>query len=210
MIVILIVSLIFIVWFLFKRNRNEIEIRRKVLTNEECNNIINISNKYEYEQFPEQVDFKPAYEIDIYDTELPEIILNPELWEICKNIYNTHLKIDFSMPVYVFLRRYTPYERIELPIHLDENKVTVSFLLSDRSEYEGGDLYIFDRHSTEKYRNIISQSGEYKRNFVNTYKNLPIVDYDQGDAVIYSGHQHLHGVLPMTKGMRYTLNFFFE
>ena len=209
MIVILIVSLIFIVWFLFKRNRNEIEIRRKVLTNEECNNIINISNKYEYEKFPEPVDSKPAYEIDIYDTE-PEIILNPELWEICKNIYDTHFKNEFSRLTYIFLRRYTPGERVELPIHLDENKVTASFLLSDRSEYEGGDLYIFDRHSTEKYRNIISQSEEYKRNFVNTYKNLPIVDYDQGDAVMYSGKHHLHGVLPMTIGMRYTLSFFFE
>ena len=154
MVVILVISFILILIIIFRRRQNEIEIRRNILTKEECNDIVKLSNKYEYEQFPEQVDFKPAYEIDIYDTEIPGVILNEELWEVCRSIYDKHLKKMYSTPVYVFLRRYTPNERVDLPIHLDENKMTVSFLLSDRSEYEGGDLYIFDKRSTEKYKYI--------------------------------------------------------
>ena len=50
----------------------------------------------------------------------------------------------------------------------------------------------------------------YKDRFIKNYKNLPIINYEKGDAVIYSGDNHLHGLLPVTKGERYVLIFFFD
>jgi len=209
MIRIVLLSLLIIAFFIFRKN-TDVKIKRNVLTTQECNKIIDISNKYEYEQFPEEVDLKAAYEIDIYDVEKPNAILNEELWDICKNIYESHMKKDFPMPGYVFLRRYTPNERIDLPIHLDENKFTMSFLLSPRNMYNGGDLYVFDKKATVKYKYINYGHPDIKNKFVESYKKLPIINYDQGDAVLYSGKEHLHGVLPVTRGTRYTLSFFFE
>jgi hypothetical protein len=209
MIRIVLLSLLLIAFFIFRKNTG-VKIKRNVLTTQECNKIIDISNKYEYEQFPEEVDLKAAYEIDIYDVEQPNAILNEELWDICKNIYESHMKKDFPMPGYVFLRRYTPNERIDLPIHLDENKFTMSFLLSPRNMYNGGDLYVFDKKETMKYKYINYGHPDIKNKFVESYKKLPIINYDQGDAVLYSGKEHLHGVLPVTEGTRYTLSFFFE
>src|SRR6056300_1757715 len=109
MIRIVLLSLLIIAFFIFRKN-TDVKIKRNVLTTQECNKIIDISNKYEYEQFPEEVDLKAAYEIDIYDVEKPNAILSEELWDICKNIYESHMKKDFPMPGYVFLRRYTPNE----------------------------------------------------------------------------------------------------
>ena len=209
MIRVVLLSLLLIAFFIFRKN-TDVKIKRNVLTTQECNKIIDISNKYEYEQFPEEVDLKAAYEIDIYDVEKPNAILNEELWDICKNIYESHMKKDFPMPGYVFLRRYTPNERIDLPIHLDENKFTMSFLLSPRNMYNGGDLYVFDKKATVKYKYINHGHPDIKNKFVESYKKLPIINYDQGDAVLYSGKEHLHGVLPVTRGTRYTLSFFFE
>lgn len=209
MIVLSLILLLVLVFLVVIRSRH-IKIKRKVLTPQECSHIINISNKYTYEQFTEEVDLRPAYEIDIYDVEKEGVILNEELWNICKNIYNVHLKSKFQMPGYVFLRRYTHNERVDLPIHIDSNKTTVLFLLSDTREFEGGGLYIFDKRFSEKHKYIGNKPTHIKNDFVNNIKHPPIVDLGQGDSVTYSGEEHLHGVLPVTKGVRYTLSFFFD
>jgi len=200
---------LFVIYKTHKSN-NDVKINKKVLTPEECSTIINLSNQYEYGQFREEVDGKPAYEIDIYDTEKEGIILNKTLWEVCKKIYDKHLKSEFKSPEYVFLRRYTPEERVELPIHLDSTNVTVLFLLSDTRDFSGGELFIFDKKFTQKHKYIGDKSLRMKNEFIKNIKKLPILKYGQGDTVTYSGKEHLHGVLPVTSGTRYTLSFFFE
>jgi hypothetical protein len=187
-------------------------IHKNVLSKDLCNRIIKTSDKYSFEDFTEEVDGRPAYEIDIYDSESPgDHILNKELWEISKNIYETKLKSKHpKAPEYVFLRRYTPDERPQLPLHLDENTTTVSFLLSNRQNFKGGDLYLFNRELTEKYRYMNYKKTVIKEEFVKNYPKLPIVNYNQGDMISYSGKHHLHGVLPVTSGARYTISFFFE
>jgi len=37
---------------------------------------------------------------------------------------------------------------------------------------------------------------------------ITTVDFDVGDAIIFYGSKHAHGVLPVTKGIRYSAVFF--
>jgi len=201
-----------IVYFLLHKKTNNYTLRKGILSPEFCNKLIEISNKYEFGNHKEVVDGKPAHEIEIYDSDnLGDPVMNKELWEISKKIYDLHLKNkNPNLPDYVFLRRYTKEERADLPVHLDQNKTTVSFLLSSRRDFEGGDLYIFDQKITNKYRYLENKSPTIRNNFVRNFKNIPIVKYDQGDMISYSGKDHLHGVIPITKGVRYSISFFFE
>ena len=203
--------MICIIYLLSKKHDDNYIIQKGVLDPELCNNIIKISDKYSFEDYTEEVDDKPAYEIDIYDSEAPgNHILNEELWSISKNIYEVHLKRKYPKPPeYVFLRRYTCGERVDLPIHFDENEMTTSFLLSKQNEVEGGELYIFNREMTNKYRYINYKPPHIKNEFIRNFKGLPVIEYDQGDMLSYKGKRHLHGVLPVTKGVRYTISFFF-
>ena len=212
MILLFIIIIICIIYLLTNKRDNTYTIHKNVLKPHECNKIIEISNKYELGNHKEVVDGKPAYEIEIYDSDnIGDPVMNKELWAISKKIYELHLKNkNPNLPDYVFLRRYTEKERSDLPVHLDQNKKTASFLLSSRSDFEGGDLYIFDQKITNKYRYLENKSPTIRNNFVRSFKNIPIVRYDQGDMISYSGKHHLHGVLPITSGARYSISFFFE
>ena len=200
--------ILLVIYKTYKRS-DDIKINKKLLTPEECNAIIDLSNKYKYGKFREEVDGKPAYEVDIYDTE-KGFILNKPLWDICKKIYDKYLKDEFKLPEFVFIRRYTPGERTELPVHLDANNVTVIFLLSDTRDFDGSELFIFDKKFTHKHKHIGEKSPRVKTEFIKSIKNLPTFKYEQGDAIKYNGKEHLHGVLPVTRGTRYSLSFFFE
>lgn len=189
-----------------------------VLSKRECNNIINIANKYEFKTDIERVDGKPEYQIDIFD----EGVKNVELWDISKKIYDEKLKrilksekwLASKKPEleFVFLKKYSPHARSYIPLHLDDNYLTMSFLLSDTNNFDGGELYVFDLNESNKIHEIdgrLNFTIELRDKFIKNYKNLPVLKYNQGDLTVYTGGVHMHGTLPVTRGERYVLTFFF-
>lgn len=200
---------------------NEAYIKNRILNKEECQNIINIGNKYSYDLSEEIVDNKPLYQIDIL-TDINDIC-NKELWNYIQPIYKEKiipLTQEFTKNIYkieldfLFFRKYNSKERKDISIHTDSNQLSVNILLSSGSDYNGGDFYIFNNQLTKKYMNYYETkllNNEYKKlEFIKSFKKLPIVNMSQGDVILYKGDNHLHGVLPVTNGTRYILSFFFD
>jgi hypothetical protein len=193
-------------------------VQKSTLSKRECKELIEIAKKYDLETKPDGVDSKPEYQIDVLDTG----VINEELWEKCRLIYLNKLKpIMESTPWipsdqrinFIFLRRYEKTERTHIPIHTDGSYLTMSFLLSDTKDFEGGEIYIFDTKSSNEINNWSDadyESNEVREKFVNSYPNLPILDYQQGDLAVYTGGKNYHGTLPITSGERYILTFFLE
>lgn len=194
-----------------------------VVNQELCETIIEKSNNYTFKTYAEPVDSKKVYQIDVFEHRKIE---NPILWKYVKQIYDdsiypllqqsyltynifTKLKISW-----VFIRRYNTFERDDLSIHNDENRITVNVLLSDTNKYTGGEFYIFDKKTSNKYisyyHNVLQHDEEKKKEFIQSFPNLPILSMKQGDIIIYSGEHHLHGVLPMKSGTRYIISYFLD
>lgn len=208
--IVYVILLVLVLFLVYTRYRSEdITIKKNTLSKSECNTLINVANKYHFDTYLEPVDNDPVFQIDI---NVEGKILNEELWEMCKKIQKKHMG-HIKRPVsFVFLKRYKPEERTRLYIHFDTSTYTSSFLLSDTSEFEGGELYIFDKKKSrelEDTHRFGKMPKEDVDKFVNTYPNLPKADYAQGDMISYNGTKHLHGILPVTKGSRYVLSFFF-
>jgi len=224
MIIFLIIIIILIIILISKRSRrvyikdDKGFIERGVLSRQECEELISIAKKYPLETKIDGVDDKPEYQIDI----IARGIDNPELWEKSRSIYLEKLKPvmktlnwipDDIFLRYIFLRRYEKNERSHIPMHLDENFLTMSILLSDTKNFEGGDLYVFDLDTSKKieeWRVKENTETEDDENFIKNYKNLPLVNYRQGDLAVYTGGDNFHGTLPITRGERYILTFFFK
>jgi hypothetical protein len=217
--------LIFIVILLvskFLKRRRYVDhtcfVEKGVLTKQECNEIINIAKKYKLKIVPENVDGKPEYQIDVFD----EGVKNEELWKISNKIYEEKLKPIFRSEKwlsskkheldFVFLKKYSPHERSYIPLHLDDNYLTMSFLLSNTENFDGGELYVFDLNQSNEISNIDKNTNftiELRDKFVKNCKKLPTLNYNQGDLTVYTGGVHAHGTLPVTTGERYILTFFF-
>ena len=219
----LIICLVVFIIFSMRRIRVETKIEtgfleKSVLSKSECEELIQIAKKYDLETKNDEVDEKPELQIDIIATSG----VNEELWEACKPIYLNKLKpILESTPWipsdqrinFVFLRRYEKNERTHIPMHTDDSYLTMSFLLSDTKDFEGGEIYIFDTKSSREIDNWSDadyDSDEVREKFVNSHPNLPILDYQQGDLAVYTGGKIYHGTLPITSGERYILTFFLD
>jgi hypothetical protein len=193
-------------------------LEKSVLSKSECEEFIEIAKKYDLETKNDDVDDKPELQLDI----ISDDGVIEELWEKCKPIYLNKLKpILASTPwiepdqriYYVFLRKYDTAGRTHIPIHKDEGYLTMSFLLSDTKDFEGGEIYIFDTKSSdeiETWSDADYDSDEVREKFVNSHPNLPILDYQQGDLAVYTGGKNYHGTLPITSGERYILTFFLD
>jgi hypothetical protein len=193
-------------------------LEKSVLSKSECEELIQIAKKYDLETKNDEVDEKPELQIDIIATSG----VNEELWEACKPIYLNKLKpILESTPWissdqrinFVFLRRYEKNERTHIPMHTDDSYLTMSFLLSDTKDFEGGEIYIFDTKSSEEIDNWDENFYEETSNreeYVTSHPNLPILDYQQGDLAVYTGGKNYHGTLPVKGGERYILTFFLD
>ena len=229
----LVICLVVFVIFYMRRKRVEKItdagfVQKSTLSKRECKELIEIAKKYDLETKPDEVDSKPEYQIDVLDVgedlETRTLIgaINEELWEKCRLIYLNKLKpIMESTPWipsdqrinYIFLRRYEKTERTHIPIHTDGNYLTMSFLLSDTKDFEGGKLYIFDTKSSKEIDNWSDadyESNEVRENFITSHPNLPILDYQQGDLAVYTGGKNYHGTLPVKGGERYILTFFLD
>lgn len=184
-------------------------LQKSVLSNRECQELINIAKTFEFETKPDGVDSQPEYQIDILDGD----VKNEKLWKICRNIYETKIPPIDKKLNYVFLKRYTPQERTHIPLHYDDNHVTASFLLSKTSDFSGGQLYVFSLEESKKLDlidHIIPMTIQRRNTLIDNYKNLPILKYEQGDMVKYPGGTRMHGTLPVTSGERYVLTYFFN
>ncbi len=214
-----------IVFIIFYMRRKRVEnisdtgfVQKSTLSKSECKEFIKIAKKYDLETKPDGVDDKPEYQIDVLDTG----VINKELWEKCRLIYLNKLKpIIESTPWipsdqrinYIFLRRYEKTERTHIPMHTDDSYITMSFLLSDTKDFEGGELYVFDSKDSNEIDNWDDKfytPTSNRENFVNSHPNLPILDYQQGDLAVYTGGKNYHGILPITSGERYILTFFLD
>ena len=219
----LIICLVVFIIFSMRRIRVETKIEtgfleKSVLSKSECEELIQIAKKYDLETKNDEVDEKPELQIDIIATSG----VNEELWEACKPIYLNKLKpILESTPWissdqrinFVFLRRYEKNERTHIPMHTDDSYLTMSFLLSDTKDFEGGEIYIFDTKSSEEIDNWDENFYEETSNreeYVTSHPNLPILDYQQGDLAVYTGGKNYHGTLPVKGGERYILTFFLD
>ena len=222
---ILFVVICLVVFIIFYMRHKRVEkisdagfVQKSTLSKRECKELIEIAKKYDLETKPDEVDSKPEYQIDVLDTG----VINEELWEKCRLIYLNKLKpIMESTPWipsdqrinFIFLRRYKKTERTHIPIHTDGSYLTMSFLLSDTKDFEGGEIYIFDTKSSNEINNWSDadyESNEVREKFVNSYPNLPILDYQQGDLAVYTGGKNYHGTLPVKGGERYILTFFLD
>ena len=219
----LIICLVVFIIFSMRRIRVETKIEtgileKSVLSKSECEEFIEIAKKYDLETKNDDVDDKPELQLDI----ISDDGVIEELWEKCKPIYLNKLKpILASTPwiepdqriYYVFLRKYDTAGRTHIPIHKDEGYLTMSFLLSDTKDFEGGEIYIFDTKSSDEIDNWSDadyDSDEVREKFVNSHPNLPILDYQQGDLAVYTGGKNYHGTLPVKGGERYILTFFLD
>jgi len=196
----------------------EAHIDRKALSYEQSTELISLARKYEFEKYDEPVDDEPVYQLDIYKE---NEIFYPKLWNKILPIYENYIKqtlkntnwINKAKLDFVFLKRYQPNERKELTLHTDDNYVTFIFLLSEKHSFEGGSFYIYTKEKTKNMQNIIESSIENKKTFINKelkLSTLPIVNFNRGDAIVFSGEKHAHGILPVKYGERYVLSFFFE
>lgn len=223
-IIILITIIIIIIYFSLRyinknyiRNIYKIYHKKNILSSQECEKLIRTSKKYKLDTEPDPTDHKPDYQIDIlHENE----IMNMELWKEVKVIYEQKLipqlkdvsflnSIDYKLS-FIFLKRYKANERQNMCLHTDENYFTINILLSNVNDFNGGELYIFDREKSEKYDHIDFLHPDKKDKFIKAYKKLPIINYNQGDIITYSGINHLHGTLPVTDGERYVLILFFD
>ena len=110
------------------------------------------------------------------------------------------------------MKRYLPDERVRIPLHYDNSEYTISFLLSDTKDFEGCEYYMFDKLTSDAIvlTGLTTCEAKVRDDFIDNYKNLPIMDYQQGDMVKFKSETHLHGTLPLTKGERYVLTVFYD
>ena len=219
---IIVILIYFLLKYLNNYNKTIIDstgfLEKNILSVKKCNELIKLSKNYTFTVDKEPVDGKPVYQIDIITSR--NKIENPNLWKEIEPIYIEKLvpimnripwlsSLNYTLD-FVFLKRYKPNERTHLGLHTDDNFFTIGILLSSINDFNGGELYIFNTKNTQKYQAINDLDNEEKDKFIKNYKNLPILNYNQGDMVAYTGDTHLHGTLPVTDGERYVLIFFFD
>ena len=184
-------------------SRNSPYISRCALTPEFCERLIKTAENMTYDQSGEPIDGEPVYQINILNHDKIE---NETLWNICKGVYHKYKKRSNSGDS-MFLKRYLPNERRRIPLHRDICNYTVSFLLSDTKDFEGCEYYMFDKKTSRKLKYLESKPASERDAFIETYKNLPIWKYEQGDAIRFKNN--LHGTLPLKSGKRYVLTIFY-
>lgn len=216
---ILLFVFLFVILFLFFFNYNQrgYVLKRQLLTKDYCNMLIKEANKHMFETYNEPVDNFPVYEIDIFSE---DYIVNMKMWEFIEVFYQKKIepyvqrKYPNCILNFIFLRRYNNYERDKISIHTDDSELSINIMLSENKNYTGGEFYIFNRRQSNKYipfyKKHLKGREENKQQFIDSFSKLPIIPIDQGDCIIYEGKKHLHGVLPVTSGVRYMISFFFK
>lgn len=209
MLVIYVLLGLLLIWLISSRKKTKVT-HKKVFSKEECQRVVEGASKYVYDNNRlDTIDHQPEHQIDIFTD---DEIKNKELYDLCMNLYRKKLpNYDHLKLGYLFLRRYKPEDRSGVPIHFDDSTVTMSVLLSDTKDFEGGKLYVFDEKTSKKFDKDgldfmeNKERGEYMHG-----RPLPVMKYEQGDMVLFEGGKLFHGITPVTGGERYLLSYFFD
>jgi hypothetical protein len=193
-------------------------IYKKFLSTKECNEIIQIGNKYTWSGRRDSIDALDEQQINIY-THMSQHSSdnNKELLEYFRPFGEKKLpslldKIKLIKPPYFldwfYLRKYEPIIRDSLMMHKDNNYFTVNIFLNN--DFEGGEYYLFDNEGSVKSDDAIEKlTPDERKLYVDNHASLPIVSVESGDLIWHFGEAY-HGVKNITKGERYTLILFFK
>ena len=198
-----------VIWVILKVKRREV-IQKKVFSKQECKHVIEVANKYPYVNDKlDTIDNQPEHQIDIF-TE--DEVKNKELYDLCMDLYRKHLPNHDHLKLgYIFLRRYKPEDRSGVPIHFDDSTVTMSVLLSETKDFEGGNFYVFDEKTSIKFdKDGLDFMENSERGKYMDGTQLPVMKYEQGDMVMFKGGKLFHGITPVTGGERFLLSYFFD
>tara|TARA_B110000914_G_scaffold121946_1_gene106375 strand:- start:7125 stop:7754 length:630 start_codon:yes stop_codon:yes gene_type:complete len=209
MLVLYVLLALLVIWVILKVKRREV-IQKKVFSKQECKHVIEVANKYPYVNDKlDTIDNQPEHQIDIF-TE--NEVKNKELYDLCMDLYRKHLPNHDHLKLgYIFLRRYKPEDRSGVPIHFDDSTVTMSVLLSETKDFEGGNLYVFDEKTSIKFdKDGLDFMENSERGKYMDGTQLPVMKYEQGDMVMFKGGKLFHGITPVTGGERFLLSYFFD
>tara|TARA_B110000046_G_scaffold180922_1_gene212295 strand:+ start:1103 stop:1732 length:630 start_codon:yes stop_codon:yes gene_type:complete len=198
-----------VIWVILKVKRREV-IQKKVFSKQECKHVIEVANKYPYVNDKlDTIDNQPEHQIDIFTD---DEVKNKELYDLCMDLYRKHLPNHDHLKLgYIFLRRYKPEDRSGVPIHFDDSTVTMSVLLSETKDFEGGNLYVFDEKTSIKFdKDGLDFMENSERGKYMDGTQLPVMKYEQGDMVMFKGGKLFHGITPVTGGERFLLSYFFD
>ena len=226
-----IVVLVFVVLLLLSIfayiNRNEKSTRRNLpdtvilLSNmpvNECNKLIYVGDKFGYETDLDPVDNEPTYETSITNMSIATPnnergvfnVLMDSISEKWRKTFDKYLPKDIkgTFPTSTFFKRYTVNERVDIPPHRDDCAYAVVVQVSSPVEVTGGEFYIYPIGSKQG-ESLTRLFPNQRREVLKNSKSIPIVHLKQGEVVLYKGDRHIHGVLPVTKGIRHALIYFY-
>jgi hypothetical protein len=209
MLVLYVLLALLVIWVILKVKRREV-IQKKVFSKQECKHVIEVANKYPYANDRlDTIDNQPEHQIDIFTG---DEVKNKELYDLCMDLYRKHLPNHDHLKLgYIFLRRYKPEDRSGVPIHFDDATVTMSVLLSETKDFEGGNFYVFDEKTSIKFdKDGLDFMENQERGKYMDGRQLPVMKYEQGDMVMFKGGKLFHGITPVTGGERFLLSYFFD
>ena len=218
-IIMLIISLVFLLWPIPKARP------------ESCKALINIVISQPVSKEPDSVDGQPEQQWDLFTR--PE--LNPKNYfkdtsgEKISNPMLRYAFSDYAHPMlsklldcekaklrWVFVRGYSadPKSRTSLLAHRDATTFTINIILSEPTEYEGGEFLRLGSAESEVHK---GSSNLWITNHIETkFQNGEIYGEKPpaGTAIVLKGDRNgggeIHGVRPITNGERYVLCAFFE
>lgn len=197
------------IWLISLWRKREVT-HKNVFSKQDCQRVVEVAKKYEFvNDRLDTIDHQPEHQIDIFTD---DEIKNKELYDLCMDLYRKKLPNQDHLKLgYLFLRRYKPEDRSGVPVHFDDSTVTMSVLLSDTGEFEGGRLYVFDEKTSKKFDKdgLDFMENKERGEYMNGRK-LPVMEYEQGDMVMFEGGKLFHGITPVTGGERYLLSYFFD
>ncbi len=167
-----------------------------VISEEDCDTLVDSIEDRWWDLSPEPVDSQPVWQTKCMGRhQSPEV-----LYQFSRTLAVTYL-VDkiceltgfnkdklMGSEFWPFMRKYQTEDkgRSSFGFHTDPTYYSVVFLLTDPSEFDGGDFLI-------------------KRSF---FRRAKPVKMKKGDCVIFKGSKK-HGVSKITRGVRHSLNFFF-
>lgn len=117
---------------------------------------------------------------------------------------------------WAFIRKYEPSGRAKLEPHFDSDEYTVNIMLSEPSEYKGGEfIYCPSKYYKESKDTDIDEKKKLINRLLsegNAFKLKP----EMGETIVLAGQYqnnlepNLHCVFPVTEGKRYVLCLFFD
>lgn len=203
-----------------------------LFTKQECDELIKVSENYGWAIIPDSIDSKPTQDIEVY---LHGEILVPEVWALIEpHVAKLRAAMSSVVPYscsihheldWLFVRRYKAGTmRTSLKGHHDSNQHSLNLALNSDTDFEGGNIY-FIPHDSPLGKNIsleiTNNNPELQESNAAAVNPFLITQTPPGDENYYfpsirAGHGYAHnhtlwhGIIPVTRGVKYSLLFFFD